>query len=246
MYSRFLSPFSWLLSFFILLFVYTKLIGPIPFSVSSVSTSKSTTFDVTGEGKALTSPDIASINAGITAQAATVKGVQDQINSAINRVSAGLKEIGVDSKDIQTRNYDIHPNYDYTSGQQRITGYGANTTLLIKVRNLDTVNNVIDTATANGANQISGVTFDIEDKTKVENEARQKAVSEAKKKAEEAAKIAGFRLGRIINYSENKAGGIRPVPLMMEAADKASGAPTQVEPGSSEVTISVTLSYEIQ
>lgn len=245
MASRFLTPFAWLLSFFILLFVYTKLTGPIPFAVSSVTTSKSTTFDVSGEGKVLTSPDIASVNAGITAQAATVKAVQDQINSVINKVSAGLKEIGVDSKDIQTRDYNIHPNYDYTSGQQRITGYGANTTLLVKVRNLDNVNNVIDTATANGANQISGVSFDIEDKAKAENEARQKAVEEAKKKAEQAAKIAGFKLGRIINYSENKAGGIRPVPLMMEATDRASGAPTQVEPGSSEVTISITLSYEI-
>lgn len=247
MYSKVPSPLIWLLSFFVLLFVYTKLVGPIPFSITSVTTSKSTTFDTTGEGKALAKPDIASVSVGIQAQAQTVQSVQEQINSVINKISAGLKQAGVDSKDIQTRNYSIYPNYDYTSSQQRITGYNASTTLLVKVRNLDNVNNVIDTATANGANQVSEISFDIEDKIKLENEARQKAVSEAKKKAEQAAKIAGFKLGRIINYSENQQGIERPLPVMMQAADKAvSGTPTQVEPGSSEVTINVTLSYEIQ
>lgn len=246
MYSKLTSATIWLLSFFVLLFVYTKLVGPFPFSISQVTTSKSTTFDTTGEGKILAKPDIASVSVGIQAESQTVKSVQDQINSVINKVSEGLKQAGVDSKDIQTRNYSIYPNYDYTSSQQRIKGYSASTTLLVKVRNLDNVNNVIDTATNNGANQVSGISFGIEDKTKVENEARQKAVDEAKKKAEQVAKIAGFKLGRIINYSENQQGVERPLPVMMQTADKAvSGTLTQVEPGSSEITINVTLSYEI-
>lgn len=245
MYSRILTPFVWLAGFFVLLFVYTKLIGPIPFSVSSVTTVKSTTFDVSGEGKVSVKPDVASVTAGISLQAATVKSAQDQINSVINKVSEGLKQTGVDAKDIKTSNYNINPSYDYTGASQKITGYSASTNLLVKVRNLDNVNNVIDTATANGANQISGVTFEVDDKTKAEDEARQKAVAEAKKKADQAAKIAGFKLGRIINYSESFQGSPRPVPFMMEVA-KSAGSPTQVEPGSSEIIVNVTLSYEIQ
>ncbi len=246
MYSRFVVPFIWLAGFFILLFAYTRLIGPIPFSVNSVNTQKSTTFDVTGEGKVTTKPDIASVNAGISAQAQSVKGAQDQINGIINKVTQALKQIGVDPKDIQTANYNISPTYDYAAGTQKITGYNANTSILIKVRSLDNVNNVIDNATANGANQISGVSFDVDDKTKLQNEARQKAVDEARKKAAEASKIAGFKLGRIINYSENSSGSPRPIPLSMETAKGVGGVPTQVEPGSSEVTMDVTLSYEIQ
>lgn len=245
MASRFAYPLVLILSFFIVLFIYIKLAGPIPFSVNSVTTQKSTTFDVTGEGKATIKPDIASITAGIQVQSSSVKGAQDQINSVINKVSEAIKQAGVDAKDIQTSGYNIYPSYDYTSGTQRITGYNANTNLLVKIRNLDNVNEVIDAATASGANQVSGLSFSVDDKTKVEAQARQKAVEEAKKKAEGAAKIAGFKLGRIINYSENFQGGIRPVPIMMETT-KAVGAPaTQVEPGSSEVEISVTLSYEI-
>lgn len=247
MYARFSYPLIWVLSFFAILLVYTKLIGPLPFSVNSVVTQKSTTFDVTGEGKVTTKPDIASVTAGISSQAQSVKVAQDQINSVINKVTQALKQAGVNPKDIQTSNYNISPIYDYTASSQRITGYSANTNILIKVRNLDNVNMVIDTAVSNGANQISGVAFDVDDKTKSRNEARQKAVDEAKKKAVEASKIAGFKLGRIINYSEDFQGLPRPMPMAAGALNKAvGGVPTQIEPGSSEITVNVTLSYEIE
>lgn len=246
MCSMFGRHLVYLAGFFVLLFVYTKVAGPIPFSVNSVSTQKSTTFDVTGEGKVITKPDVATLTAGITAQAQTVKAVQDQINKVINNISEAIKQTGVDLKDIKTSNYSVYPAYDYSASTQRINGYNANASLEIKVRNLDNVSTVIDQATANGANQISGLNFEVDDRTKAEGEARQKAVDEAKKKAGQAARITGFKLGRIVNYSENFPDNVRPIPLMMETAKAVGGTPTQVEPGSSEVTVTVTLSYEIQ
>jgi uncharacterized protein YggE len=76
------------------------------------------------------------------------------------------------------------------------------------------------------------------------------AVAQAKKKAADAAKAGGFTLGRVIDYSENEGGQPRPVPMLAKA-DMAAGstavtAPTQIEPGSSEITIDVSLSYEIR
>lgn len=229
-----LLPAVWLASFFILLFIYTKLFGPVPFSVNSVTTTKSTTFDVVGEGKISVIPDVANISVGARAQAQTVKEAQDQINSVINKVSEALKKEGIDSKDIQTTNYNIQPNIDYSEGSQRIKGYIAQTTLSIKVRDIAKANNVIDVATKNGANEVSGINFEVDDKERAENQAREKAVSDAKRKAEAASKITGFRLGRIVNYSENFGGGPRPIPLK-----------TQIEVGSSEIVVTVTLSYEI-
>ncbi len=233
--------------FFILLFLYTKIAGPIPFSVNSVTTNKSDTFNVTGEGSVAAKPDIATLNVGIQAQGSTVKAAQDQINAAINKVAEAIKKLGVEQKDIQTTNYNINPNYDFQGNIQRITGYSASTNLNIKVRNIDLVNQVIDQATESGANQVGGISFDVDDKTKIENEARQKAVTEAKNKAESAAKIAGFKLGRMVNYSENFEGEPRPLPLRLSAgAPEAQQLETAVEPGSSEIKVMVTLSYEIQ
>jgi uncharacterized protein len=237
-----------ILFFFVSLFVYVKLAGPIPFSVNSITTTKSDTFNVTGEGKATAIPDLASVNAGITANGATVKQVQEQINNTSNKVSEAVKKLGIDSSDIQTANYNINPNYDYTGGSQRINGYNASTNLSIKIKDTQKVNEVIDAASSNGANQVGGVSFEVSDKSKAENEAREKAVASAKKKAADAAKIGGFSLGRLVNYSESNNDINPPRPMLLqagEAAQKDSNA-TNIEPGSSEIMISVTLSYEIR
>lgn len=240
-----LLPIIGATTFFILLFSFTKIFGPIPFSVNSVTTTKSTTFDVIGEGKVTSVPDVVLVTVGIQANGSTVKAAQDQINATINKVSEAIKKLGVEKKDIQTQNYNINTDYDFSGGTQRIKGYSANTNLSIKVRQIDKANSVIDEATANGANQIGGINFDVSDKTKLENEARQKAVADAKKKAENAARITGFKLGRIINYTENLGGFPRPMTMFQAADIKAQGSPTQIEPGSSEISVTVTLSYEI-
>lgn len=233
------------LLFFVALFTYTKFAGPIPFSVTSTTTTKSDTFTVSGEGKVVVVPDIAVVTAGVQTQAATAKLAQEQLNKAINAVSDSVKKLGIDAKDIKTANYSVFPITDYQDRKQQITGYRASSNLTIKVRDMDKTNSVVDAATAAGANEVGGISFEVADKTKAENEAREKAVAEAKKKAEDAARIAGFRLGRIINYSEGSNGAPRPMPLIAKSEAVDAGAPTRIEPGSSEISVTVTLFYEI-
>ena len=226
--------------FFLVLFLYTKLAGPLPFSINSVTTTKSTTFDVTGEGKVSVKPDTATIQAGVLATGSTTSEAQNKINSIINNVSSSIKELGVDPKDIQTTNYSITPTYDLN---QKITGYSANTTLTIKVKDIEKVNDVIDATTKAGANNVASLGFTTSERSEFENEARKNAVADAKKKAENAANIAGFRLGKLVNYSESLNGGPRPIPF---ALDKAESTSTNVEPGSDEIQVTVVLSYEIE
>lgn len=234
--------------FFLSLFVYTKLAGPIPFSVNSITTTKTDTFTVTGEGKITAAPDIAVVSAGVQAQGPSVKVTQEQLNKSINAVSDAVKNVGVDAKDIQTSNYNVNPMYDFRSASQKITGYQASSNFTIKVRDIEKANAVIDAATAAGANQVGGISFDVDDKTKVQNEAREKAVADARRKATDAARIAGFKLGRVINYSESFGGEPRPILMMAKEAGGAldQANPTQVEPGTNEIVVTVALSFEIQ
>ncbi len=241
-----LRSFLTLLLFFLLLFIYTKVGGPIPFTVNSVTTNKSTTFDVTGTGKASSKVDQAIVTAGVSATGTTVKEVQDKINGANTKISAAVKALGINQADIQTSNYDVNPTYDYTSGSQNITGYNANTTLRIRIKEIDKLNSVIDAATLAGATNVRQESLGTADTTEAENRARTEAVANAKKKAETAAQVAGFKLGKLINYSEGMGDLGGPRPYLMNADKAAGGAPTAIEPGSNEVVITVTLSYEIQ
>ena len=234
-----------ILFFFVCLFIYTKLAGPIPFSVNSVTTNKSDTFTVSGEGKSIAKPDVAVLTVGVSANGSSVKTAQEQINLNINKVTEAIKKLGISPDDIKTTNYSINPNIDYREGNQRVTGYSASTNLSIKVKEIDKINSVIDAATGSGANQVGGVSFEVSDKEKAQNEAREMAVRQAKKKAEDATKIAGFKLGKVINYSEELPLDRGPIPLYAQGASEIQAKDTQVEPGSSEIKVMVILSYEI-
>lgn len=261
-------PFLIILFFFIILFGFTKLAGPIPFSVNSITTNKSDFFLVTGQGKVNAKPDIATISLGVQTNNATVKQTQDAMNLKINQVTEAVKKLGIDQKDIQTQNYNIYPSYDnpfqtktppapirslnmesvepIPAPDQKITGYAGNTNISIKIRKIEDANKVIDAATAAGANLIGNINFEIENKTKLENEARAKGVAEAKKKAEEAAKTAGFKLGKLVNYSEDSYTPGGSTNMAYGVAQKDTDISTNTEPGSLDIVINVTLSYEIR
>ena len=86
----------------------------------------------------------------------------------------------------------------------------------------------------------------------VEDQVRAEAVKEAKAKAQSLSSLAGVKLARIINVSENS-NDTQPRPYLMSekavALDAVGGAggtaaPTNVEPGSTTFSMTVTLSYE--
>ncbi len=243
------------------LFVYTKLAGPIPFSVTSTTTQKSDAFSVTGEGKASITPDKATVRLGVIADGATADVAKNKMNEVINKVTTELKALGIADKDIKTENLNVYENYDnrplpaekvvtppaVQDPNSRAVSYRANTTLVVVAGKIDLAEKVIDVGTKNGINQIGGVQFNNVDKTNAENEARIKAVADAKAKAETAAKAAGFNLGKIINYQE---GGRGESPLMynktMTAGSNQDSAQTELNPGENEVVMTVTLSYEVR
>lgn len=227
----------------------TRVMGGPSLSINQISTNKMSTFDVAGESKISTIPDQAEVNMGITVNESTVKAAQDRANSVINGINEQLASLGVDKKDIKTENYSLYPNYDYQLGSgQNITGYAVNANLKVTMTDFAKLNQAIDLATGAGANQIGGISFTLSDEKKAETEeqARKEAIDNAKEKAEELAKLAGMRLGKIVNVAEAPNMPDYPYgPVMMDArTGGGGGAPTNVEPGSTTFTYTVTLSYE--
>jgi uncharacterized protein YggE len=227
------------------LLVVTKFSPPIP--VSSVVTQKTDLLTVSGEGKVTVVPDTGIVNLGINLMRPSVKAAQSEVNTIINKISDETQKMGVDKKDIKTSEYSIYPEYDYRTGSGKITGYRVSAAITIKVRDLEKLNSVIDSATANGANTVSGISLTVDDDKKKDllQEAREEAIKEAKTKAESLAKAAGISLGRIVNVQESGSTSI-PVPYMLKeaAAGMGGGLDTNVQPGSTDITSNVTLFYE--
>jgi uncharacterized protein len=253
---RVAAPVTVILFFFAALFIYTKLAGPIPFDVNSVNTSKSDAFSVSGEGRVKASPDSATVRLGVVATAATSEQAKTALNTNINKVIEAVKALGIEEKSIKTENFNVYPEYDAVrplpadqsvSNQDKISGYTANTNIAVTVDNAEIANKIVDAGVSAGANQVGGVDFQVKDKTASLNKAREMAVADAKKKAEDAARIAGFKLGKVINYSEGSDGNYpRFLPAAGGGDAKMQSAPTEVQPGTNEIMVTVTLSYEIR
>ena len=220
-------------------FAYAKFGPGLP--VSSVVTQKTDLFTVSGEGKVTVVPDVAILNLGMSSRKSTVKAAQTEANTVVNNLTAAIKEFGVNEKDIKTTNFSVYPDYD----NSKIAGFHVNVNLTVTVRNIDKVNDILDKATALGANSVGGIQFTVdEDKAKeLTQEARKKAVDDAKKKASELSSAAGMTLGKIVNIQEG--GSSRPVYYAIDkVALPMAGGGAEVQPGSTDITSSVTLYYE--
>lgn len=95
------------------------------------------------------------------------------------------------------------------------------------VRDLKQVGAVLDTAVATGANNVWGVTFELENDTAVAQQMREKAVADAAERAASLAKLGRLELGDIVSISEVVGGGRG---IQMPMASFAKGG-TPVESG---------------
>jgi uncharacterized protein YggE len=202
---------------------------------------------VTGEGRVIAVPDIAGIDLGTQIERVTVVEAQTENSRVMNAVIAKLKDFGIDGKDIQTTAYNIYPTYDYVNNRQELRGYQVSQNVHVKIRDLTKVGDIIAAAGALGANQAGNIVFSIDQPEDVRQEARVKALENAKVKAASLSRIVGVKLRRVVAFDETVAGG-EPLPYYrseLGGGGAISSSPS-IQPGSNEVVVTATVTYEIE
>lgn len=209
------------------------------------------TVSVTAEGKITAKPDIAIVTLSVVSQGKTVKIVTNDGNAKMTAVIDAVKKLGVDSKDVTTSSYNLYPEYTYPENKSPIiTGYRLEQGITVKVRDLAKVDDVLDEAIKTGANQVGQLTFSIDDTSVIKKDARTEAFKKAREKAEEMASAAGVRLGRVVTFSEDynqyypRAIANYAMDAKMESS--AGGVSASVEPGSQDLIVNVSITYEIE
>ena len=210
------------------------------------------TITISAEGKVTVSPDIANVSFSVVSQGKDPGLIQAENTEKMNQAIDFIKSQGIEAKDIETVNYNLSPQYDYGDSiyslpKPDIVGYTLTQTVLVKVRDLSKVAPILAGLPSRGINQIDSVGFDVEDPDRYLNEARAEAFGKAREKAEVMARQNRVRIRRVVTFSEGFGG---PIPYFAEALGKGGdvGVPTppQIEPGTQEVTVSVSVTYEIR
>jgi uncharacterized protein YggE len=201
---------------------------------------------VVGVGTAAGTPDVAHVSVGIETSAASVQQAVDDNRGKMSALLDTLKGLGVPDKDIQTNNYSVYtqqaPVAPGASDNGALT-YHVTNQVEVTVRDVSKLGDILDKAVASGANNIYGVNFSVNDTSKLEADARAKAIADAKARAASLAQLAGVQLGDVVSISE-VIGGNGPVYAPMAAGMGGGGTP--IQPGELNVNMSVQVTFAIK
>jgi uncharacterized protein YggE len=205
------------------------------------------TITISGEGKVTAISDIANVSLGMQNTNLNIQVAQKKNSDTMNTLITQLTALGIAKEDIQTTNYNIYPQYDYTSGKQTLTGYSVSQDVTVKIRQTDKVDQVLKIAGDLKLNQVGGLSFEIDNPEVYRQQARILALQNAKVKAEALAQIMGVSLGKVISFSESSNA---PTPYPMYS-DKAvlgmggGGTAPSVSVGSQDIIIDAAVVYEL-
>ena len=220
------------------------------------------TISVTGEGEVLAVPDIGQFTFSVQAKADSAEVAQEESVTKIKDIIAFLRESGVEEKDIKTTNYNLYPQYRWEekicvsgsycgSGERIADGFEVSQSVQVKIRDTDTASAIITGVGEQGATNISGLDFVIDDTDALVAEARTAAIADAKEQARILADELGVRIVKLSGFYEEN-GGYYEGPqyearsMMMDGDDSAGFGGAALPVGEEKTTSRVTITYEIQ
>lgn len=200
---------------------------------------------VVGAGSSAATPDQAYVGLGVSADRGTVADAFSAAGADMTRLIASLHDQGVVDRDIQTSGLSASQNANCCP--RTVTGYNSSGSVTVLVHHLANVAALISAAVAAVGNdiQLNGVSLSVSDNSAAVKSARSAAMSDANARANNWAALAGRRLGGIISVSE-------PVPAAQiggcgggcgGAGGAGGGFPIMA--GQSQLTLSVTVVYEL-
>jgi uncharacterized protein YggE len=218
-------------------------------NVSTTSTPPRTV-TVSATGMADVAPDAARASISVVAtDPGSAEAAQADAAVSTTAVIDALTAAGVDSADIATQSVNVGPTYSYsTTGEQTLTGYQASQSITVTLRDLDTAGATLDAVVASAGNtvRIDSLTTFVTDPSVAANAARAQAVDVARAQAEQYAELLGFTLGPVATVSESTS-STGPMPVAMaDSVSSAEKVPTPIEAGTTQVSVTVNISWSIE
>lgn len=242
------SPLASLARFAAVPAVVAALVFAVP---AFADTQLPPTLNANGEGITNVVPDIAIVTIGVTTRGATAAEALAANSADATKVIDTVKAAGIDPKDIGPSGFNVFPVFEPQDPNQptpnttpAIIGYQVTNEVRVTIRDIEASGAILDKVVTAGANQVSGIQFDVSDRKTPADSALAAAIADAKRQAEIMAEAAGVRLVRITNISGSAGGGM-PMPMSARYDMAASAMPVPVMPGQQEIRANASVTWEI-
>lgn len=202
---------------------------------------------VVGVGTASAEPEIAQVGFGVDLRGDNPGALVNEGTQTMNAAIAAAQGVGVAEDDITTTGYSLWTETLYDPQTGAPTGeivYHFSHSVMVTLRDMTRVGDLLAAVVGAGANNISGVSFSVEDPNALVQQARQQALQNARAQAQAMAQALDFSLGSPIMVMETS-GGYYPMDGMGGGGGMAVSAPN-IQPGTFSVSVSVQIVYEIR
>ncbi|HKO54418.1 MAG TPA: SIMPL domain-containing protein [Thermoanaerobaculia bacterium] len=211
------------------------------------------TVSVTGTGKATLTPDRVTFTVGVQTLAPTVEEAVNENNQKVQATIAALKKAGAKDTEVQTSNFSIFPQQDYSQQQAgklpRIIGYQVSNNITVTKDDPAAAGKLLQVAVANGVNQSSGLNFVVSNPTRGRDQGLKAAFDDARAKAALLAQAAGRSIGRALTITEGGAQQPpypRPMQMAKGAVAEMAVSDIPVESGTQELNYTVSVLFELR
>ncbi len=190
------------------------------------------------------------INIGVVTQGETAERALKENSSKMEKIIKSLMQSGLEKGGYQTGRFNIRPIYSErpksaaTDWSPEIVGYEVTNTLFVKTEKIEAAGSLIDQVTKSGANSIDSIFFGLKEPHRHRTEAIEIATRNALQEAKTLSSAGGVSLVRIKSLSLDDAHPPMPRGQFYAKTMMAESAP--IEAGEVDLTVTVTVQYEIQ
>ncbi len=203
------------------------------------------TITVVGEAQTQERSQVANFTAGVTVIGDDKEAAIAEVNQKTEALIESVKGFGIEDKDIKTQNISVHQEEEtfYEEGRQkrRPGQWRVSNSITITLRDVDRASALADLLAKSGATNVYGPNFSLEEGQISDEALLEEAINDAKEKAGIIAASGGGSLGRILSITEGS-----QAPRLYTGIGEAGGGGTPIEPGSTTVSKSVTVVFELK
>lgn len=206
---------------------------------------------VSGYASGVVENNLASFTASVEAFGDDKEKVTEEVNKGMSSLVEKIKEFGIEDKDIQTQRVSVYQRDEVLredsgwTGRVREGQWQASNSVEITLRKVERASELATLLSEAGAVNVYGprLRVDSDGRKEAENSLMKEAVENAREKAKMMADAAGKKLGGVVQIVES---GVSNSVFEMSAKLPAAGGGVPIETGSSEVSKSVTVVFELK
>ncbi len=224
------------------------------FTIKSFISPSKDSLQVNGQSTIKVTPDLITLSYNVETKGNTSKEAEDLNSEIVNDLIYNVVQLGFDKTDLKTENFNIYPEYDWQSGEQKLLGYKAVHSLKIELTldEMSKAGELIDAGT-NAGTGISYINFELSPELEQEYKAKsiKLAAQDAKIKAEAIAEGFDKKVGKLVSVSLSD--GNYYTPWRMYDSVEAGGsialakeAVANVQPSEKEITAYVSAVYKLR